>query len=336
VNPEITQEFSAQAEMLGAQITIVLPAERISQIANQAPDQFKEQFESLQSEEYIRLRTAVFVGLYGYDEIFATYKMQPGGSGATGVHQNYWKLAYDIGQQLLRFLAGKGFAGVETGEGLLPVKYVLNKVGIGKYGKNSLIYTDKYGSYINNWLLLFTDAPLQPSRMVVEDGYVGLASCDRCDACITHCPTQAITAPYQVDYNRCITHLTHRAVSIPEELLSGMDKWIWGCNVCQNICPANARVTPRVRHPEAQVYHPGPTGLPPAHRHPFPILLEDLNPLYDETYLRNVLIALGNIGGTSDIPLIQEFAQTPKGLILKKYGDYAVKHIAQRATGSSQ
>ncbi len=330
MDTQLTREFIAQAELLGAQLIVILQPRQLDQLAQQSPCQFRDQFDRLQSEEFKDLQVIVIVGVYGYDEDFAAHKKQPHGVGATGVHQNYWKLVNDIGEQLLRFLEGKGFTGKGTGEGMLPVKYVLNKVGIGRYGKNSLIYTEKYGSYINNWFEMFTNAPLKPTQVEVADDIGALAMCKKCNSCIRSCPTQAIVAPYKVDMSRCITHLTHRLASIPRDLFDKMDNWIWGCNVCQKVCPANAKVIPRKRHAEAQVYHPGPTGLPPAHKHPFPKLVEELDPSYDQTYLQNVLIALGNTGGADAVSHLEKFARTPKGLKLKEYCDYALKRITER------
>jgi epoxyqueuosine reductase QueG len=330
MNLQLTREFIAQAEMMGTQRIVILDSKRLDQLAQQAPEQFKDQFERLQSEVLKYLQTAVLVGIYGYDEVFAAHKKLPHGVGATGVHQNYWKLVNDAGRHLLQFLEGKGFEGKGTGEGMLPVKYVLNKIGIGKYGKNALIYSGKYGSYINNWFEMFTNAPLKPSQVEVADGIAGLDMCENCSSCIKACPTQAIISPYKVDRNRCITHLTHCAASIPTELFDKIDNWIWGCNVCQNVCPANAKVVPRKRHAEAQIYHPGPTGLPPAHKHPFPKLVEELDPSYDKTYLQNVLIAFGNAGNADDASCLEKFSRTARGLELKEYCEYATRRSIER------
>jgi ferredoxin len=335
MNVSLAREVTGLAESLGAQLTVILGAEQLDRLAELAPDQFRPQFDLLRSEKFKDLQTAVLVGVYGYDEDFAVRKKQPPGVGGTGIHQNYWKLVNDIGEELLRFLEGRAFAGEGTGEGLIPVKYVLNRIGVGKYGKNSLIYTEEYGSYVNNWYLLFTNAPLEPTHTEVADEPDGLAACGKCGACIARCPTQAIVAPYQVDMERCITYLTHRAPSISKEFFEKLGNWVWGCNVCQNICPANAKVIPRAKHKEAVLHHPGPTGLPPAHKHPFPILVDDLDPCCDRTYLQNVLIALGNTGSSNDESPIRKFSKTPVGLELKEYCDYALKRIAWRTSEKS-
>jgi len=330
LNPRLTQQLIEHAVSAGAHLAIIVGPQQLEQLAEQAPGQFKGQFERLYSEECKDLQTAVYVGVYGYDEDFAYHKKQPQGVGATGIHQNYLKLSNDIGKDLLQFLEKRGFAGYGTGEGMLPVKYILNKVGVGKYGKNSLIYVDNCGSYINNWFELFTNAPLKPTHAPVAEGSEALSACEKCNACIVRCPTQAIVEPYTVVMSRCITHLTHRATFIPQELRGKISNWIWGCNACQNVCPVNARVIPRKKHAEAQIHHPGPTGLPPAHKHPFPKLAGELDPSYDQTYLQNVLIALGNTGTANDVFAIDRFYRTPKGLELKEHCDYALKRIKER------
>jgi epoxyqueuosine reductase len=105
--------------------------------------------------------------------------------------------------------------------------------GLGWIGKNANLLTRDMGS----WLLLgevLTCAPLTPSEGPHQE------SCGTCTACLDACPTAAITAPGVVDANRCISYWTieHRG-RIPEERRAGMGDWIFGCDVCQDVCPWN-------------------------------------------------------------------------------------------------
>jgi len=328
---ELTTNLIAHADSLGSQIHVILSRDQIRQLGNHAPDEFNIQFDRLKSDDLKELPVVVIVGVFGYDDVFAKFRKQKQNVGLTGIHQNYWKIAEEIGKGLISFLEDKGFRGRLNGEGILPIKYVLNKLGIGTYGKNSLIYTKNYGSYVNNWIEFVTNAPLDPTQAEIAPDLAGLAMCSKCNACVTHCPTKAIYEPYKVDYNRCITHLTHRVEIIPKDLFAKMDNWIWGCNVCQNACPANAKVAPRKRHPDAAITHPGPGGkLPPAHRDPFPKLATELAVEYEIKYLQNVLIALGNCGESDDIRSIKAFSKTKKGLELREYCGYAVDRIESR------
>ncbi len=106
--------------------------------------------------------------------------------------------------------------------------------GIGWIGKNTCLISPAIGS----WLLLgeiITTLEL-PSDPVESD------HCGSCTRCIEACPTQAITAPYQVDARRCISYLTieHRT-PIPENLAPLVGDWLYGCDVCQDVCPHNSK-----------------------------------------------------------------------------------------------
>ena len=106
--------------------------------------------------------------------------------------------------------------------------------GLGWFGKNGNILSPTHGS----WLLLgqiVTDLPLEPGAPLAK-------SCGRCARCIPSCPTDAIVAPYVVDNRRCISYLTieHRGV-IPLELRPGMGNLVFGCDICQEVCPVNRK-----------------------------------------------------------------------------------------------
>jgi epoxyqueuosine reductase QueG len=327
---KLTRDFIAYAESQGTQMNVILSEAQLVAIRNQAPERFKKRFDILSSNDLKGLPVAVIVGVFGYDDVLAKIKSQEQNVGLTGSHQNYWKIAEDTGKKLLKYLEDKGFNGMFNGEGKLPVKYVLNSLGIGRYGKNSILYVEGYGSYINNWVELFTDAPLEPTEAGIIDKIQSLEMCNKCNACIENCPTGAIYEAYRVDEKKCITHLTHCTDVIPRELFEKMDNWIWGCNVCQRVCPANAKIAPRKRHPRAMIYHPGPNGLPPAHKYPFPKLVTELVVEYNTKYLKNVLIALGNSGKSDDLQYIEVFARTKKGIELKEYCLYAADGIKKR------
>jgi len=327
----LTKDFIAYADSLGTQRCIILSPGQIEQLRSQATEEVKGRFDLLDSDDFKELDVAVIVGVFGYDDIFADFGNREPGIGLTGIHQNYWQIADKIGKELLSFLKLKGFKAKFNGEGILPIKHVLNRLRIGQYGKNSLIYIKDYGSYNDNWVELFTNAPLQPIKRGVAKNLEGFSMCDKCNACMTRCPTRAIYEPYKVDLNKCICNLTHRVDRVPKDLFDKVDNWIWGCDKCQNVCPGNAKVTPRKRHPDASISHPGPGGrLPPAHKNPFPKLAMELVEEYDTKYLQNVLIALGNSGKSEDIEKIEVFSRTKKGLELTEYCEYAMDRVKNR------
>ncbi len=107
------------------------------------------------------------------------------------------------------------------------------RAGLGWIGKHTGLLTEDAGS----WLLLsgfLTELPLEPSERNPE-------RCGVCTACLDVCPTGAITAPYRLDARRCIAYLTieHRGW-IPREMRPYLADWLFGCDLCQAVCPWNA------------------------------------------------------------------------------------------------
>ena len=108
------------------------------------------------------------------------------------------------------------------------------RAGLGWFGKNGNILNPTYGS----WLLLgqiITDLPLVADPPLAK-------TCGQCARCIPACPTDAIVAPYVVDNRRCISYLTieHKG-AIPTELRASVGNWVFGCDICQEVCPVNRK-----------------------------------------------------------------------------------------------
>src|SRR6266699_2040367 len=126
---------------------------------------------------------------------------------------------------------------VDTGR--MVDRAVAQRAGLGWYGKNTNILTKGWGS----WVFLaeiVTNLPLAadtPTR----------ANCGSCEICLHACPTQAFPAPYVLDNTRCISYLTiELRGSIPIELRPLMGNLIFGCDICQQVCPVNKVVEKRL------------------------------------------------------------------------------------------
>ncbi|MBL8180571.1 MAG: tRNA epoxyqueuosine(34) reductase QueG [Blastocatellia bacterium] len=113
------------------------------------------------------------------------------------------------------------------------------RAGLGWIGKHSNLITKDIGSWVFIGSLI-VDVELQYDHGIVED------HCGTCTACLDACPTNAIVEPYVVDSGRCISYGTieHRGDTLPDKIASNLDGWIYGCDVCQDVCPWNRFETP--------------------------------------------------------------------------------------------
>ena len=201
------------------------------------------------------------------------------------------------------------------------------RAGIGWHGKSTMLIDERLGT----WFFLaeiLTTLELPPDKPARD-------RCGTCDRCITACPTGAITAPHRLDARRCISYLTiELKTAIPVELRPFMGDRIFGCDDCLDACPWN-RFAQESRE-SAFVARRSTTGM---------LLREYLN-LTDADFravfrnspikrikrrgfLRNVCVALGNVGSPSDLPALERAAADPDPLI-SEHAVWAIERIQER------
>ena len=216
---------------------------------------------------------------------------------------------------------------VDTGR--MVDRAVAQRAGLGWYGKNTTILTKGWGS----WVFLAEIVTNLPLVDGVENRYDTplKTSCGNCEICLHACPTSALPMPYVLDNTRCISYLTiELRGSIPLELRPLMGNLIFGCDICQQVCPVNKVVEKRLRirisvdtgssmshslrfHPR-QEFKPRDTIGSAPELIPLLSLTEEqfrerfrLSPIRRTKrrgLLRNVCVALGNSGDPQAVPAL--------------------------------
>ncbi|HUO87070.1 MAG TPA: tRNA epoxyqueuosine(34) reductase QueG [Thermoanaerobaculia bacterium] len=213
------------------------------------------------------------------------------------------------------------------------------RAGLGVAGKNTCLLSRDDGS----WFLLgelFTTLDLDPSPEPLAD------LCGRCTRCLDACPTGALPEPYRLEADRCISYWTieHRG-AIPPEVRPSLGDWVFGCDVCQEVCPWNLRWEGRADrggrrpadHPDLRL---------PGHRARLDLagLLGLSAAEYEEHFRgsamkrarlsglkRNAALAMGNRGEERYLPALERAAAEEEDPVVREAAQWAIERIrAQR------
>jgi epoxyqueuosine reductase len=190
--------------------------------------------------------------------------------------------------------------------------------GVGWTGKNTCLIHPKLGSW--GFLAVLLTA-LEVSKAAREQGNESATPtivpdrCGTCTRCIEACPTNALDVPYQMDATRCIAYLTieHKG-PIAEELMPGIGRQVFGCDICQDVCPWNRKAPIAVDaelEPRAELINPALEWLAAMDEAEFerefngsPVRRSGFNGLR-----RNVAIAMGNSGLAQFVPRLEAWAE---------------------------
>ncbi len=206
-------------------------------------------------------------------------------------------LALDLPEQVGRPVRSRVF----VDDSPLLERAAARRAGLGWFGKNTNILTSAHGSWIFLGALI-TDLELEPDEPLTK-------SCGDCIRCILACPAGAIIAPYVIDARRCISYLTIECRGpIPWHLRPLVGDWVFGCDVCQEVCPVN-RDVPAATIPELKR-----TGLSVLELVPlFSMTQQEFSTQFRHTPIRraklvglqrNACVALGNIGDPLAVPAL--------------------------------
>lgn len=268
---------------------------------------------------------------------YGSGRRAPGSAGARGLiaryaqHTDYHDVLADRLKTLTEFVNSLGGPGtrslwyVDTGP--LLERDLAQRAGIGFAGKHTNLISRELG----NWFLIseiITTLELAPDKSEKN-------RCGTCQRCLTACPTQAITAPFQLDARRCISYLTIELKgAIPEEFRPLLGNRIYGCDICLDVCPWNrfARTGALMKeHERHDLDQPALLQLLALDDAGFKKRFAGTPMLRTKRrgVLRNVCVALGNIGDESALPALHRATEDHEPLIVE-HARWAIEQIRQR------
>ena len=304
----LTVELKAEASALGFELSGVCPAvapDALSDFVRWIDAGYGGQMHYLhdRSEAYGHPRSILngVRSLLLLGRSYLTEDAEPVTAGSGRISRYAW--GRDYHEQIhkdLKKLSGFLQAKVPTAtvRGVVDTAPLLERefarlAGLGWIGKNTLLINRQAGS----WFFL---AALLTDLELDYDGAQETDHCGTCTACLDACPTDAFIEPYVLDSRRCISYLTiELREAVPDSLREGIGDWVFGCDVCQDVCPWNQRVDAT---PE-QVFYPRPGSNPLPLVELFDLDEEQFRARFRQTplwrarrrgLLRNAALVLGN------------------------------------------
>ena len=205
--------------------------------------------------------------------------------------------------------------------------------GVGWIGKNTCLINQQVGSWLFLGVIL-TSLELTPDLPAAD-------RCGSCTRCLDACPTQAFVSPHELDATRCISYLTiEKRGAIPEELRPGMGNHVFGCDICQDVCPWN-RKAPTSHAPEFEPrlerFHPALAWLGTLSEEEFRTAFRGspIRRAKRSGLRRNAVVAMGNSGQRGLMPLLQQLTHDPDPVVAE-HAEWALKRSTKLRVASTE
>jgi epoxyqueuosine reductase len=231
----------------------------------------------------------------------------------------------ELGRRLCRLEAGGSYRVLVDANQHVD-REAAARSGVGFYGKNTLLITRRHGSWVVLGTLV-TDLELEPTPPLDLD-------CGACRLCIDACPTGALDEPGVLDSTRCLSYWTQAPAAIPESYRAGLDAQVYGCDICQDVCPWNRGIEKR-----------RDGALPRAAVEPHVSLVDwlradpgELRRRYARLYVprddgrwlrRNALVAAGNVGRERERAAVEPYLEDGDEL-LREHASWALARMEAR------
>jgi epoxyqueuosine reductase len=196
--------------------------------------------------------------------------------------------------------------------------------GIGWIGKNTCVLNDRLGSWLFLGVML-TSLELTPDLPPADQ-------CGSCTRCLDACPTDAFPAPYQLDATKCISYLTiELRGSIPEHLRPGIGRQVFGCDICQDVCPWNRQApvsSVAELQPRAELVNPDLEWLARLSQEEFREIFRG-SPVKRTRFSglrRNVAIAMANSGEERFLILLEDLSQDEDSVVAE-HARWGLQHL---------
>jgi epoxyqueuosine reductase len=202
------------------------------------------------------------------------------------------------------------------------------RAGVAFFGKNTMAITRRHGSWVVLGALV-TDVEIEPTPALGLD-------CGECRLCIEACPTGALDDPGTLDATRCLSYWTQAPSPIPDEYRAEIGDMVYGCDICQDVCPWNRGVEKRRRGMPLDPNARPVVSLVDWLKRDEDALVAEFDRLYvprkEGRWLRrNALIAAGNVGDSELRPEVERYSASPDPVVADA-ANWALAQMSKRAT----